>query len=185
MTVKRSSRRAFTLVELIVTVAIAGVLSAIAAGALREFRQRVYNSQGKAALFSLYSLQKSFHTEFNTYTTRLDAVGFSLTGKTFMNVHIGRGAMGGPSIPPNGPQGTPDCFETCDGSATAKACQPNLECAPSAYGYGMAGTLSEGFATQNSFQARSHGHFYKGSHFLDVSFGINEQKQLTMDSYPY
>lgn len=83
---KRKSQSGFSLVELMVVVAIIGVLASIAVPAINKYLAKARQSEAKTNLSSLYTSEKSFYAEYTAYDTRFDAVGYSPEGKLRYNV---------------------------------------------------------------------------------------------------
>jgi type IV pilus assembly protein PilE len=74
---RRATRRpcGFTLVELMITVMVIGVLSAIAFPNYTQYVQRSNRVQGKTALLKLAGAQERYFTVNNQYTSDLAALG--------------------------------------------------------------------------------------------------------------
>ncbi len=73
----RGRTAGFTLAELMIAIAIAGILAAIA---YPSFMDRVYQSRradGHAGLLEVAMRQQRFYTDNNSYTTDLTALGFA------------------------------------------------------------------------------------------------------------
>ncbi len=71
--------KGFNLIELLITVAIIGILSAIAYPNYQEYVIQSRRSEGIAMLLQVMQQQERFFTEQITYTTDLTALGFILT----------------------------------------------------------------------------------------------------------
>ena len=70
-------QRGFTLIELMVAVAIVGILMAIAIPSFTRFQARSKQSEAKANLKALFVAQKSFMQEKERYSSLITEVGFS------------------------------------------------------------------------------------------------------------
>lgn len=80
MSLIQMSRRGFTLVELLIVVAIIGVLSTIAVPTFRRMVQKAKKSEAKVGLGALYTAESAFFAEYNTFGNNLPQLGFELDG---------------------------------------------------------------------------------------------------------
>ena len=69
--------RGFTLIELMIVVAIIGILAAIAIPNFIRFQAKSKQSEAKTNLKSIYTAQKAYFGEKDKYVTDFKAVGFS------------------------------------------------------------------------------------------------------------
>ncbi len=76
----RKSRSGFTLVELLIVVAIIGVLSTIGVPTFKKMVQKAKKSEAKVGLGALYTVETAFYSEYGTYGNNINAVGFELDG---------------------------------------------------------------------------------------------------------
>lgn len=67
----RAPRKGFTLIELMVTVAIVGILAAIAYPSYNNHVRKTKRAEGKTRLLQVAQLQERWFTEKNTYTTNV------------------------------------------------------------------------------------------------------------------
>jgi len=66
-----NTRRGFTLIELMIVVAIIGILAAIAIPSFASFQAKTKQSEAKLNLKALFVAKKAYATEFNTYACGL------------------------------------------------------------------------------------------------------------------
>jgi len=66
----------FTLVELMVVVAIIGLLSAVAIPNFQKYQARSKTSEAKLQLAAVYTAEQSFYSDYNIYATCLRYMGY-------------------------------------------------------------------------------------------------------------
>jgi type IV pilus assembly protein PilA len=66
----------FTLVELMVVVAIIGLLSAVAIPNFQKYQARSKTSEAKLQLAAVYTAEQSFYSDYNVYHTCLKYMGY-------------------------------------------------------------------------------------------------------------
>ena len=81
------SKRAFTLIELMIVVAIIGILAAIAIPNFVKFQCRSKQSEAKGNLKALYVSQESYRAEADTYGLTTLIVGFAPKGNKIRYVY--------------------------------------------------------------------------------------------------
>ncbi|WP_282367091.1 type IV pilin protein [Pseudomonas sp. PS02290] len=86
------SERGFTLIELMITVAIVAILAAIAYPAYTKYVQRGYRAEGIVMLNDAVARMERYYAQNNSYSASLTALGFasatpaSQTGKYQLSV---------------------------------------------------------------------------------------------------
>ena len=70
------SQDGFTLVELMIVVAIIGVLSAVAIPNFKKYQAKAKTSEAKVQLAAAYTAQQAFYGDFGAYSTCLSYMGY-------------------------------------------------------------------------------------------------------------
>ena len=85
--VPRRRPSGFTLIELVVVIAIIGILAAIAVAQLYGFAQKAKQSEAKELLATIYTAESAYFSERGTYAS-LSAAGFtpSATPRFYTNI---------------------------------------------------------------------------------------------------
>ncbi len=65
--IKASTNRGFTLIELMIVISIIGILAAIAIPQFTKFRSRAHNTQALSDLIVIRTDLESFRTEYQEY----------------------------------------------------------------------------------------------------------------------
>lgn len=99
------SQAGFSLVELMVVVAIIGILASLAIPSVGKYMAKARQSEAKTQLSSLYTAEKAFFAEYTAYDPRFLAVGYSPEGKLrynvgFLNATFTAGAANGYNLVP-------------------------------------------------------------------------------------
>lgn len=89
-----SNEKGFSLVELMVVVAIIGILSSIAIPSLQRYMAKARQTEAKTNLASLYTAEKSFFAEYNTYWVGFNDIGFAPEGNLRYNVGFNGSSSG-------------------------------------------------------------------------------------------
>jgi prepilin-type N-terminal cleavage/methylation domain-containing protein len=79
--VRLGSEKGFSLIELMIVVAIIGILATIALPNFQKFQRRARQSEAKGMLSGIYTAQKSFAAEWEGYSGDLGAIGYAPEGQ--------------------------------------------------------------------------------------------------------
>lgn len=96
----KKSQAGFSLVELMVVVAIIGVLAAVAVPQINKYIAKARQSEAKTILSSIYTSEKAFYAEYTAYHSVFRAIGYSPEGK--LRYNAGFSAAGTPATAANG-----------------------------------------------------------------------------------
>ncbi len=100
------SQSGFSLVELMVVVAIIGVLAAMSAGQVQKQIAKARQTEAKTNLATLWTSMESFRAEYNAYTSDFVANKLGYSGKLYYHVgfsanHVPSGGIAGYTGTPN------------------------------------------------------------------------------------
>jgi len=84
-------KRGFTLIELMIVVAIIGILAAIAIPNFLKFQAKARQSEAKTNLSSVSTSQIAYFAEKNNWADTFDLIGWSPQGTTKFRYQIGNG----------------------------------------------------------------------------------------------
>jgi prepilin-type N-terminal cleavage/methylation domain-containing protein len=122
MKLKKLSQEGFTLVELMVVVAIVGILVAVAIPQYQKYQSRARQTEAKIALGGVFTSEQSFSVENSSYTGCLADIGVAATGNQLFYT------VGFPAATANalcGPLGGAPCNYTGWTNTTTPPAAPN------------------------------------------------------------
>jgi type IV pilus assembly protein PilA len=112
------SQAGFSLIELMIVVAIIGVLAAIAVPNFQKFQAKSKQAEVKGNLAGIFTGEKSFLAEWNMYTGDLRNIGFNPEGN--IRYHVGFAGAGTiPAAPFNSSTGGTVAADTCFNTGVA------------------------------------------------------------------
>jgi type IV pilus assembly protein PilA len=75
-----NNKKGFTLIELMIVVAIIGILAAIAIPNFMNYQCKAKQSEAKSSLGSIRVAQEAYFAEYDKYSTDLTGIGFAVKG---------------------------------------------------------------------------------------------------------
>lgn len=143
------NQQGFSLVELMIVVAIIGLLAAVGVPQYQKFQARARQGEAKSSLSALYASEQSFFGEWNLYTVDLKNIGFGVTGTGLRYVTgFAAGtacagyttASGAPTESTAATNTWSDGTNVCTGAGTNKAAWGTVAMPPAACGVYFTGT---------------------------------------------
>jgi type IV pilus assembly protein PilA len=83
------NEKGFTLIELMIVIAIIGILAAIAIPQFSAYRKRAYNSAAQSDLKNVITAQEAYFADYSTYTGTIGNLTGSYGVVTSDNVTVG------------------------------------------------------------------------------------------------
>jgi type IV pilus assembly protein PilA len=168
------TEKGFSLIELMIVVAIIGILATVAIPNFSRFQAKARASESRAQLAALFTAQKAFHAEYNTYHSDLWTIGYRPNGT--LRYLVGIGASHTAGFPGTAPTGlTANRFST---SVICTATAPMNQCvngAVTSTGTAITALTTAGSSALNTFSARAEG--FIGGTQNDI-WTINENKTV-------
>jgi type IV pilus assembly protein PilA len=170
----KTSSAGFTLVELMVVVAIIGVLSAVAVPQFKKYQAKAKQSEAKIQLAAVYNAEVGSSSDYDTYATCLTFLSYETPAKGYYA--IGFSAV---AAVPDGQVANRANINTCTATASNFILPTNPLRANTAVALPVAGDLNSAVPTATVFRAAAAGNIATGGANALDKWTINETKTLT------
>ncbi|HEU5201464.1 MAG TPA: prepilin-type N-terminal cleavage/methylation domain-containing protein, partial [Nitrospira sp.] len=99
MVQKLKGQKGFTLIELMIVVAIIGILAAIAIPNFLAYQARAKQSEAKTNLGGIYTSEIGYFGEYNDFQSNFNTLGYQVAGTTARyNYDLGGGVTRGAAL---------------------------------------------------------------------------------------
>ena len=174
----------FSLFELMVVVAIIGLLAAVAVPKFSKFQAKAKQTEAQSMLTGIYTAETSFFSQFNTYYEKLLTIGYTPTGRVRYNSGFTGGSgvaianFGATDAAGDFPTVGQICQSTCTGTTWTNDCclLPEAQVAGAIPAANTWNVNAGGAAT--AFMAGAGGLVYHNTTSLPDQWVIDQAKNL-------
>lgn len=114
------SNKGFSLVELMIVVAIIGILSSVAIPNFQRFQRKARQSESTSLLAAYHSAQKATYAEWSFYPGNFSSTGFNPDGQLTYRIIAADNITGATAAPGGG--AIPGYLDTCVDTASTTVC---------------------------------------------------------------
>ncbi|MCB0384206.1 MAG: prepilin-type N-terminal cleavage/methylation domain-containing protein [Bdellovibrionales bacterium] len=171
---KFNNAKGFSLIELMIVVAIIGILAAIAVPSFQRFQAKARQSEAKTLLSGLYTGQKTYKMEWGIYFSDFRNIGFDPNGN--LRFRVGFSAAGVNNVV--GYQGPGAAAGAAGVQFNSQVyCGASPSCTETPFGIGMAAIAGDTPPTTTTFVAQANGDIDGEDAVRDI-WTINQDKLL-------
>ena len=128
------NQKGFSLIELMIVVAIIGILAAIAVPNFQRFQAKARQSEAKNMLSGIYTGMRAFHAEWGVYYGDFAMIGFNPNGDLVFNTGVGADSSAGVTAASINYTGAVENDEVDTSTACASGGSSAADCEPVGYG---------------------------------------------------
>ena len=96
---QRKNQKGFTLIELMIVVAIIGILATLGVPQFQRFQARARQAEARTSLSGIDMAMKSFQAEWNRFYGNLEAIGYAGDGRILYDAGFSASGDGPPEHP--------------------------------------------------------------------------------------
>lgn len=174
---KISNAKGFSLIELMIVVAIIGILAAIAVPSFQKFQAKARQSEAKGLLSGLYTSEKTYKMEWGIYFADFVNIGYDPQGR--LKFRVGFGAAGNNNvIGYQGPGVGPNAAPLAANIITTTYCGGAGLCVEAPFGLAFVAPAATSVTSATTFVAQAEGDIDGDDAVRDL-WTINQDKLFT------
>lgn len=177
----KKNQKGFTLIELMIVVAIIGILATMGVPQFQKFQARARQAEARTSLSGIYQAMKAFQAEWNRYYGDFNAIGYNADGRLIYDAGFATSGDGVPEHPVSAyrtPSNNSRLGAICQGVQEGNSTNNTSTCVLIQPASGITCTSTGSVTPASGFLAHASGSLETAAGVCD-EWEINQQKVVT------